>query len=227
MVFDIEEVLQQISEHPYIQKTKHVCEVNAAHTEDSVHTHLMQTLDMARKSIDGNFISHPQAKQLFDNFMNRKIEGVAYKDIALLFAFIHDVGKILSFKEGNEVFPMNIQKPNAPLGNTYNPGHEYWGSQLVPEILKNLPMNQKLVEYITTIVRLHGQVFDYHTSFIQFPLEDAIRDVKSRVEGYHLAVLFNSYCDAAYNKPLQPCRELIVQMLNSPSTYTLREYIVS
>lgn len=226
-MFDLEETTQKLLAHPYFEKAKKVREISEAHKEDSVYTHLMQTYDTARESIDGNFINDPQAKQLFDAFMHKEIEGITYANIAPIVAMVHDIGKILSFKEDKQSFPMNIRMPHGITGNTYNPGHEYWGSTVIPELLKDLVLPKGVVEHVATIVRLHGHVFDSYSLISQFPIEEAIRDVKSRVENYHLEVLFNSYCDLAYNNPRHSCRELIVKIFNHPDIYMPREYFVA
>lgn len=227
MKFDIEKIITQLVAHPYFEKIKKIKEVNAGHTEDSIYTHLMQTLAVAQKSIDGNFLTDQQAKKSFTSFMDKKTQGILYKDVALLIALVHDIGKMLSFSENGKIFPMNIQHPIAKKGETYNPGHEYWSSTLIPNLFKDSALPQEIIDYITTVVRLHGEIFNTYIIIKDFPLVDAIRDVKARVENYHVEVLFNSYCDITYHKSLHPCRVLIEKMLNHPDTYLRREYFVA
>jgi hypothetical protein len=226
MASEIDYVLQKILNHPYFDKLKKVKEVNAGHTEDSVLIHVTQTFEASRQAIQGDFITNAKTKKSFEDFMNLKTDGVPYKDIAVITALTHDVGKLLSYKEGSKIFPMNIHKPDSDHGTTYNPGHEYWGSLLIPEVLSKTGLTKKVIDYIQTVVRLHGNFFGIYQMLSSYSLTHAIRDMKSYMEGYHLEVLFNSYCDTTHNQPLQPCRRLIGKMFNESDTYLSRNYFV-
>ena len=83
MGLDVEKVISDLLKSSYFEKAKEVREVSAGHTEDSVYTHCVETLEEARKSIDGNFITNPEAKKLFAKLMNTEIDGVPYRDLAL------------------------------------------------------------------------------------------------------------------------------------------------
>ena len=111
-------------------------------------------------------------------------------------------------------------------GATYNPGHEYWGSTLIPDVLRNTGLSENVIGHIANVVRLHGHIFVYYNQISNPDLNNPATAVKSYMEGLHVEALFNSYCDTAHNKPQQSCRELIVKILNDPNVYITRNYLI-
>ena len=224
-MFHLEEITHKLLKHPYFAKAKQVKEMNPGHPEDSVYTHLVQTADFITAHKDGAFIANTDARKLFQDFMNRKIEGVLYSDIAILTGLVHDIGKILSYKEEEKIFSSNQVSPNT--GFTYNPHHGYYGSVIVKPLLKEVGLHEKIVDYITDIVRFHLVPFDYYKGTAGYAIKDAIDDLKPRMEGRHIEVCINAYGDIAQHKPLQECFELIGRMFEEPHFYSTREYVVA
>ncbi len=224
-MYNLEEIIQRLLSHPYFKKAKHVKELNPGHPEDSVFTHSVQTADFIKEHLSGDFIANREAKKLFQDFMNKKTHGVPFADIAVVTGLVHDIGKILSYREAGKVYPMNQPKPNSKF--TYCPSHGYYGSLIVKPLLTDVGMKSEVVDYIATIVRLHLLPFDFYQGTSGFAMKDVINDLKPRMEGLHIEVCINAYADIAYNPRLRDCWELLKKMLEEPHFYDTREYFIA
>lgn len=225
MAFNLEEVTQKLLTHPYFEKAKHVKELGPAHPEDSVFVHLTQTADVIREKVNGDFIKNPDAKKLFLEFMNRDIDGNTFRDIAIITGLIHDIAKIMSYKEEGKVWPINQLKPGTQSSRSIN--HGYYGSLIIPQMLKEIGLSEKVIHYITNIVRLHLVIFDYYAKSADFNITDRINDLKPLMEGYHVEVALNAIGDIDGNPPLEPCKQLLYQMFEEPHFYSQREYFIA
>lgn len=225
MAFNLEEVTQKLLSHPYFEKAKHVKELGPGHPEDSVFIHLTQTSDVVRQKVSGDFIQNPDAKKLFLEVMNKDIDGNPYKEVAVVVGLVHDIGKILSYTENGEVFPMSIIKPNTET--SYSPNHAKYGADLVKELLAELGLSEKVVTYIAEVVRVHMMIFDFYKRTEGYTLLETINDIKPFMEGYHVEVALNAIGDINSNPPLEKCKELIYKMLEEPKFYYPREYFVA
>lgn len=224
MDFNLEEITQRLLKHPYFEKAKRVEEIGPGHPEDSVYTHLVQTSEFIKKHLNGNFITNTEARKLFQNFVNQKIEGISYSGIAVITGLVHDIGKILSYEEERKISPINVLMPNG--SQSHSPNHEYYGSVLVIPLLKEVGVEGKIAKYISEIVRLHMTVFDYYKGTKGYSMRETIDYLKPRMEGLHREVCLNAYGDIAQNQNISDCWELLGRLFEEPHFYTTRKYFV-
>lgn len=220
----IDEIVEKIINKPLFLKLKEVVEENGYHDHESVYDHLVKTKNIARREILANFITNPKAKKLFLNFVNEDFHGYKRSDLMILIALLHDVGKVLVFKEDSKISSLIVTDSN---GKTRCPGHEYWGSTIVKEFVKDLSLPNEVISYISKLVGLHGAFqADYLPSRKNLPLLELINDIKSGAEGYYIESMFNNFCDVYTAIPFQPLKQLVIDIFNGPYFYTKREYVI-
>lgn len=217
-------LIERIIQNPLFLRLKDVIENNPWHDHEDAYSHSVKTKDIALKEITGNFITNPEAKTLFQRFVNENFHGMKRADIMILIALTHDIGKIISVKEGNEVRSIKV---TDQAGVTSLPGHEYWGSTIVSKLLQNLSLDEEIISYISKGVKVHdGFQGDYLVSRKDWPMEKLINDIKSRAEGLYIESMFNNFCDVFTAPPFQPYKELVIKIFNEPSLYERREYVL-
>lgn len=223
---ELDNIINTITRNDLFLRLKEVVEnIHGFHDHEDVYAHLVKTADIARREREGEFVTNPQAKQLFSHFMDEKIAGIKRKDIIVLIALLHDCGKLLSTKEGYNVQSINIKKPNA---QTSCPGHEYWGGTLVVgEILKNISLGDEIKNYISSVVRLHDTFGAYFEPKKDWQLDDLVWDIKARAEGLYKETLFNIYCDCYTASVFEYSKKQIEKVFNVPSLYIERTYFIS
>lgn len=221
----MDEKVAKILENPLFLKLKNVIENNPYHDNQDVYSHSIKTYETAKKLITGDFIENSKARQLFLEFINEDYEGAKRQDLMLITSLIHDIGKILYYKEDEK--EKSIRHINTE-GKTRLPGHEYWGSTIVPELLKDSDLSEKVIQRIAQVVRLHDTFNEgYFKGAENWDLETLIDDIKARAEGLYVEALFNILCDN-YNAPVYDSakKRIIGEVFNSPSLYEKREYFV-
>lgn len=217
-------LIEKIIQNPLFLRLKSVVENNAWHDHEDVYTHSVKTKDKAQEEITGDFITNPEAKKLFQQFVNEDFHGMKRADTMILIALIHDIGKILYVKENNEVRSIKVTDKE---GVTSLPGHEYWGSTIVSQVLQDLSLGEETISYISKGVKVHdGFQGDYLVSRKDWPMEKLINDIKSRAEGLYIESMFNNLCDVFTAPPFQPYKELVIKIFNEPSLYERREYVI-
>jgi hypothetical protein len=217
-------IIEQIIKHPLFLRLKNVVEISPYHDHEDVYSHSLKTKDIAIKEIRGDFITNPQAKQLFEQYTNEDINGMKRKDMMVLIALLHDIGKVLSVKEAGET--RSILETRSD-GNTSCPGHEYRGSLIVGTILSELNISPELISSIAQVIALHDTFNDgYMVQKSSWSMEQLISEVKSRAEDTYIEALFNIYCDNFTVDVSKSSREIIRKLFNEPSLYTRREYII-
>lgn len=221
---NIDELVKQIISSPLFLRLKDVIENNAYHDHEKTYDHLIKTFETAKEQLKGDFIKNKEAKKLFLEFVNAPFENLTNGDVMLLTALLHDIGKILYYKDGGSSYPLRHENTE---GIVSNPGHEYWGSTIVSEVLKESGLPPKIVEKIAKVIRLHD-VFGAHyfNPILNWPIELIIDDVKARAEGLYKEALFNVYCDCFTAKPFEKAKEKTIAIFNDPSLYTSREYFI-
>lgn len=226
MEFNLEETIERIKTHPLFIRLKAVVEnIDGYHDHEPVYDHLLKTADVSKKAVSGGFIKNPQAKNQFTAWMNEDFHGVKRSDIAILTALIHDCGKILSYEENGQIFPINMSLRD---GWTSCPGHEYWGGVLVvPELLKDLNITPEAKELITEVVKIHGFFWEYLPPKLSWTTERITRDIKSRANGFYQETLFNTYCDSFYTPKFVDEKEKIEDLFSDPTFYVPRKYFIS
>lgn len=221
---NIEELVSKIISSPLFLKLKDVVENNSYHDHEKTYDHLIKTYEIAKSQIKGDFIVNKDARNLFLQFVNAPFDNLKNGDIMLLTALLHDIGKILYYKEGANEYSLRHQDSQ---GIVSNPGHEYWGSTIVNEFVKDTQLSPKIVEKIAKIIRLHDSFgAHYFTPMLDLPIEKIIDDVKARAEGCYKEALFNVYCDCFTAKPFEKAKEKVIEIFNQPSLYIEREYFI-
>jgi len=224
MESDLDKLITTITNHPLFLKLKTVIENNPYHTNEDVYSHSLKTKDIARQIISGNFITNPEAKKRYDTFVNEDVSGMKRKNVMVLIALLHDIGKILYVKEAGSIRPILETRTDS---STSCPGHEYWGSTIVGSLLKELHFPDELIRYIARVIALHDTYNDgYWSAKAVWPMPQLINDVKSRAETVSIEALFNIYCDNYTVAISAPSRELIQKIYNEPSLYDTRGYII-
>lgn len=219
---NLAEITSKIIQDPLFLRLKDVIENNGYHNAESVFDHLIKTKDTAQREISGDFITNPEAKNSFLEFIAQDISGIKRADIIVLTALLHDIGKLLKTEENGQTKPLLVTDIN---GTTFCPGHEYWGSTIVGEFTKDLP--QQVIQIISTVISLHDSFNEnYWDTRKDWPLEQVLNDVKSRAEGFYKEALFNIYCDCFTAKTFDKGKKMIIKVLSEPSLYIERKYVI-
>ena len=205
MNFDLRKTIEQIKSNKNFLKLRDVVENNAYHDNEPVFDHLIKTYGIAVREINANFITNKEAKEKFDQYTNGEVKGIKKKDLMLILALIHDIGKTVKFEKLDN-------------GSTNAKGHEYEGSLIVPDFVEGLP--KEVTDYLSTGVRLHGVFNDSWNKNKNASPPDLFNIVKQQSEGIGVELVFNSYCDCFTAKPFQPAIPLIHQIFNERKIYT-------
>lgn len=217
----IQDLIDQIIQNPLFLKLNNVVENGPYHNHEDVYSHVTKVKDIAQKEINGDFITNPEAKERFNQFMSEDIHGYKRADIMVLIALLHDIGKTLTVKEGETTHPILVTNE---AGVTACPGHEYWGSTIVNKLLTDLP--KKVVEYIESVIRNHDTFNpSYFSPKANMSQDLLMNDVKSRAEGVYIEALFNIYCDCFTAEVFKETKEKIIKLFNEASLYERREYV--
>ena len=221
---NIDPIVEKIINNPLFLRLKDVIENNGYHDHEKTYDHLIKTFETAKEQVKGDFITNPDAKKLFLEFVNTPLEELTNGDIMVLTALLHDVGKILSYKDGDS--EQTLRHENTD-GIVSNPGHEYWGSTIISYFLKDTVISVKIVEKIAAVIRMHDTFgAQYLTPKLGLPIDEIIDDVKARAEGLYKEAMFNQYCDCFTAMPFEACKAKIVEIFSEPSLYLKREYFI-
>ena len=217
--------IQKIISHDLFVGLKNVVEnIDGWHDHEDVYSHSIATMERAKEYSTGNFITNLHAKEKFLSWMDEDIEGTKLSDLLILTALLHDTGKILFYTEGEREHAINIMKEN---GQTNCPGHGYWGATLVvPKILENNDIPQKMQEYISTLVRLHEVFNAFFFGKDQWSVSDLTLYAKAQAEGYYKETMFNSYCDCFASPAFHMPKRKMEELFNDPNLYIPREYMI-
>lgn len=225
----VDQSIEIILRNPLFQRLKQVIEnANGWHDHEDVYSHSTKTLRIARERLSGDFITNQEAKKLYTEWLENDIFGMKQKDVSLIIALIHDCGKILHYKEGDNESTLIVKKPNGE-DEFMCPGHEYWGATIViPALLKEIDLPEKVKEYIAQVVEYHGFFSSpYFSSRESWSLEQLVADIKSHYAGYYIEGLFNMYCDGYTASAFTVGKKKIEEVFNNPSLYTPRRYFIS
>lgn len=221
---DLDQIVKIIQQNPLFQRLKDVEENNTYHDHERTYDHLIKTFETAKEQITGNFIEDAESKKLFLEFINTPFDNLTNGDIMILTALLHDIGKLLSYKDGDEIFTLKHEDTN---GIVTNPGHEYWGSTILDKFIENTGLSDKVIGKIKNCIRLHDTFgAHYFEPKLTLSLHEIIDDVKARAEGLYIEELFNVYCDCFTAKPYEKSKEKVIQIFNQPYLYSKREYFI-
>lgn len=221
---NLDSIVEKIIANPFFLRLEDSIENNSYHDHEKTYDHLIKTYTIAKEQIKGDFITNPDARRLFLEFVNTPLEELTNGDVMVLTALLHDVGKILSYKEGD--VEQTLRHENSD-GIVFNPGHEYWGSTIVSEFLKDSVISVKIVDKIAAVIRMHDTFgAQYLTPKLNLPMPEIIDDVKARAEGLYKEAMFNQYCDCFTAKPFEACKAKVVEIFSEPSLYLKREYFI-
>ncbi len=218
-------LIEKIIQNPLFLRLKNVVENNDYHDHEDVYSHSIKVKDIALKVINADFISNLEAKERFNRFINEDFHGYKRADIIILIALLHDIGKILNVKEDGKTHPLLVTNTE---GTTSCPGHEYWGSTVVAEVIKDLSLPKEITDYIAAVIRSHDSFNPlYWESKKGWPMDMVLNDVKSRAEGLYKEAMFNQYCDCLTAIPYQNAKEVVIKIFNEPTLYEGREYVIA
>ncbi len=220
----MEDLIGKIIQNPLFLKLKDVVENGLYHNHEDVYSHVLKVKDRALQAINADFITNPEAKEKFNTFINEGFYGFKRGDLMILTALIHDIGKILYVKEGGQTRPILVTNE---AGQTFCPGHEYWGSTIVGEVVQDLSLPKEVIDYLAAVIVNHDTFSPlYFDSKANLNFDLLINDVKSRAEGFYIEALFNIYCDCYNAAPFQKAQSMIVKIFNEPKLYRKREYVL-
>lgn len=218
-------LVEKIIKNHLFLRLRAVVENNSYHDHEDVYSHAIKTKNIALKEINADFIANPKARKSFIDFTDEDFHGMKRADVMILVALLHDIGKILFVKEVNKTRPLMVIDES---GVTLCPGHEYWGSTIVAEVLKDFLLPKEVVDYIATVIKLHDTFNARYFEVRQNWTWDAlINGVKSRAEGFYKEALFNIYCDCFTAAPFQQSKEMVVKIFNEPKLYERRKYVLN
>ena len=220
---DIETISQKIISSPLFLKLKDVRENNSYHDHEAVYDHLIKTFEKAKLEIKGENITNPDAKAKYLEFLNQEVGGVKKEILLQILALVHDIGKMTSFTEKGQTKHMVNKKDD---GTTEAPGHEYAGSVIANELLKDTGLSNEAIDYLAKGIRLHNSFNGYYQQTGLVPAQDFILSMKQKSEGLHVEETFNALCDNFSATPFKEALNLITEMFNDPNFYEPREYFI-
>ncbi len=223
MNFDLQKAVDTIISSKNFLKLKNVTEDSAYHDHEPVFDHLLKTYEIAKREIKGDFITNPKAKEKFNTYINKEIGGIKKRDLMIILALIHDIGKMLIFEDYGEKASINSIISD---GTTRAYGHEYWGSLIVKEVLKDLSLPREVLDDLTNGVRLHGVFNDTWQQNRQLNTNELMDLVKRYAENIHIDEVFNAYCDCFSAPPFQEAKPLIIELFNNPNFYSQLKYSI-
>lgn len=219
----INQQIQKITRSLLFSNLKKVLENNSYHNNEDAYSHSIKTKDHAVETIKAEFITDQNAKDRFLKFINEDFGQMKRADILILAALLHDIGKILWVKEKNQTHPLVVNHNDI----TICPGHEFWGSTIVKNILKDLSLSAEIITYIANIIKVHDTFNpEYFMQRAHFSWDLLINDVKSKAEGLYIEALFNIYCDCFDAAPFEETKIIITKIFNEPRIYEKREYLI-
>lgn len=219
---DLQKITISILNNPLFLRFKNIEENNSYHNHEKTYDHLIKTFEIARKEITGDFIKSEEAKKLFLQFVNTPFDNMTNGDVMMLTALLHDIGKILFYKENEKISALRHEDKD---GIVSNPGHEYWGSTILDKFVENTGLSEKVIEKIRNCIRLHDTFgAHYFEPKLSLPIDEIVDDIKARAEGLYIEELFNVYCDCFYAKPFEKSKEKIIEVFNQSNLFTKRTY---
>lgn len=190
-------LIEEIIKTPLFLRLKNVVENNPWHDHESVYDHSIKTKDIAKREISGDFITNPEAKKLFLQFVNEDFYGMRRADLMILAALLHDVGKLEAIQ-----------------------GHEVKGGEITPHFLKELNLTDRQIEYIAKIVGTHNAFQgEYLPSKQSWPILDIVEDMRKKPDGLYIESMFNNFCDVYTAPPFQLYKPIVIKIFNEPKLY--------
>lgn len=210
MQFDLEKTIEIIKNNRTFLKLKEVREDNISHNGETTHEHCIQTFEKSQELVSGTLITNEKAREGFNEFINQEVDGIKRGDLLQIIALVHDCGK-MTILDG---------KPFSLIPK--KPGHGFWGSLLVPDLLAEMNLSETVITYIANCVRLHlaGQ----ECWSLEVSIAELLWQLKLRSENFHTEMIFNIYCDLFYNNNFQDKIHLPLELLNLPETYEPVKY---
>lgn len=219
---NIDKTIDEIITDFRFKRLKTVIENNSYHNNEAVFDHVLKVFKKAKESILGSFIKDTIARKKFINFTNETIYGIKRKDAMLIAAILHDIAKGTKYKDG--VKEQEIKKIDKN-GFVLFPNHEYIGSILASQILKDKGLSKDITDYICKIIKLHGVFSEFYFDDVKnWSEEEIINDIKNKSEGIYIETLFNVYCDCFDAVPFQKSKQAIEKVFNNLDLYSERIY---
>lgn len=223
MNFDLQVTFEQITSNVNFLKLKNIIENNSYHDHESVYDHLIKTYGIAKDNIDGNIITGVETKKLFTNYVNQEIDEIKKRDLMLIFALIHDIGKMIIFeRNGKQESIMQVNEK----GTTQAPYHEYFGSLIVKDVLSETGLSEKVINYLSKCVRLHGLFNGTWINNKDLDANGLLEILKMTGENIHVEQIFNGMCDCFTAPPFQEAKPVIFKIFNNPNFYSTLKYSI-
>ncbi len=217
MNFNLEEAVEKIKNNKSFLRLKKVIEDNSYHNKEPVYNHSIKTYNIAQREIAATFISNAEAKEKFNNYINQEISGIKKKDLMMIFALTHDIGKMIVFDDNGEKFHIN-QKIEE--GTTLANGHDYWGSLIIESVLENTNLSKDAIEFLSKCIRLHNTFNSCWRQYKNLGANRVLEEMKRVSENIHVELIFNGYCDCYSALPFQEAIPLIHEIFNNPKAYS-------
>jgi len=134
MNFDLNKAIELIKDNKDFLKLKTIVENNSGHDNEVEYDHCVKTYEIAKEAVKGEFITNNDAKQKFEDFLNKDIDGIKKRDILQIGALIHDIGKLIVLEKNGKQKPLGNINADGTFG--LFPQHGYWGSLIVKNVMK-------------------------------------------------------------------------------------------
>jgi len=120
---------------PEFYELKNVVENNDWHHKENVFDHTLSVLDNLEKTLRN-------LNKATEQFLNKKIDGSARKNLLKVATLFHDIAKKETIVDNNSL--------------THCPDHEAKGAIKTKTILKRFKLSNKELEFISSIVKNHS-----------------------------------------------------------------------
>lgn len=224
MNFDLNQTIDAIKNNKDFLKLKKIIENNSGHDHEVEYDHCIRSYEVAKEALNGDFITNPDAKRKFEDFLNQEIDGVKKRDILQIGALIHDIGKLIVFEENGQT--KSLGSKNADGTFSLFPEHGYWGSLLVRNITSDTNLSEEILDYLTKFISLHAIAANVWLFEENLSAKESLWKTKIAAQGLHVDILISMYCDFFYHPLFKRYKPLMVEVFNLPETYETLKYSI-
>ncbi len=132
---------------PELYELESVIENNPWHSSQNVFDHTVSVLSQLETIMQFDFL-FKDSKEALSEYISTAINGYSVKEIAIIVALMHDIGKKATFTV------------NSGTGMTDCSDHGEVGANLTEAILQRLGVSKKTSAQISKLVRKHGDIHE-------------------------------------------------------------------